>query len=100
MEEPKRDLIILRHDVDRLPENSLETAKIEHDLGINGTYYFRIGPESYDENIIKQIAGLGHEVGYHYEKLSEISRKYKVGRRKSEDRLQKAEVRRDWDVER
>ena len=53
-----------------MPENSLKTAIIEHELGIVGTYYFRNGPESYDEKIIKQIAELGHEVGYHYENLS------------------------------
>jgi len=26
--------------------------------------------EGYDENIIRQIADMGHEIGYHYEKLS------------------------------
>ena len=67
---PKDRVVILRHDVDTLPENSLKTAKLEHDLGIKGTYYFRIVRESYDEIIIKQIAGLGHEIGYHYENLS------------------------------
>lgn len=32
----------------------------------------RVGavPESWDEAIIRQIAGLGHEIGYHYENLS------------------------------
>lgn len=70
IQRPKDRFILLRHDVDTLPINSLKTAKIEHDLGIKGTYYFRIVPESYDENIIKQIAKLGHEIGYHYENLS------------------------------
>ena len=67
---PKNKIIVLRHDVDRLPDNSLKTARIEHDLGIKGTYYFRAVSESYDENIIKQIVDLGHEIGYHYENLS------------------------------
>jgi hypothetical protein len=62
--------IILRHDVDRLPQNSLQTAKIENDLGIKGSYYFRAVPESWDEDIIKRIASLGHEIGYHYENLT------------------------------
>ena len=44
--------IIFRHDIDRLPENSLKTEIIEHELGIIGTYYFRIVAESYNENII------------------------------------------------
>lgn len=82
IQEPKEKFVVLRHDVDKLPENSLKTARIEHELGIEGTYYFRIVPESYDEDIVKQIADLGHEIGYHYENLSEISKKYKVRSKK------------------
>ena len=62
--------IFLRHDVDLMPENSLITARIENELGIKGTYYFRIIPESFNKNIIKEIINLGHEIGYHYEDLS------------------------------
>jgi len=62
--------VILRHDVDLLPENSLRTAKIEAELGILASYYFRIVPESNQPEIIRQIAALGHEIGYHYEDLS------------------------------
>jgi len=61
--------IILRHDVDLLPSNSLRFAKIQAKMGIRGTYYFRTVPESWDENIIKEIEALGHEVGYHYENM-------------------------------
>ena len=60
-------LLILRHDVDLLPHNALAIAQLEHDLGIRGTYYFRIVPESFDVGVIEKIAELGHEVGYHYE---------------------------------
>lgn len=60
----------LRHDVDLKPQNSLRTAQIEARLGIAATYYFRMVPESYDEGIIRQIAALGHEIGYHYESLT------------------------------
>jgi len=78
IESPAEKAVILRHDVDRLPYNSLQTAQIENELGINGSYYFRIVHESYNENIIKQIAALGHEIGYHYEDLTLVSRKYQV----------------------
>jgi len=71
---PATRVIILRHDVDRLPGNALKTALLEHDLGISASYYFRIVKKSYDENIIKQIADLGHEIGYHYEDLDLSSR--------------------------
>lgn len=61
--------IILRHDVDRIPDNALQIAKLESDYGINGTYYFRMVEESYDEKIIQAISKLNHEIGYHYEDI-------------------------------
>lgn len=66
---PKDDgaYVILRHDVDRLPQNSLRLAKLEYSLGIKGTYYFRIVPQSYDLHIMNEIEMLDHEIGYHYE---------------------------------
>jgi len=62
--------VVLRHDVDRLPHNALRMARLEHELGIAATYYFRAVSESWDEAVIKEIASLGHEIGYHYECLS------------------------------
>ena len=63
-------VLILRHDVDKLPLNSLSVAELQHDLGVKGTYYFRAVPKSFDEQVIQKIVDLGHEVGYHYEDLS------------------------------
>lgn len=62
-------VMVLRHDVDARKENSLEFARIQNSLNIHGTYYFRIVPESYDVEVIKEIASLGHEIGYHYETM-------------------------------
>jgi hypothetical protein len=62
--------VILRHDVDLKAENSLATAIIEAEMGIRSTYYFRIVPQSNQPAVIKAIAELGHEIGYHYEDLS------------------------------
>ena len=62
--------LTLRHDVDLKPQNSLRTARIEAEKGMFGIYYFRAVPESWDENIIREIAALGHEIGYHYESLT------------------------------
>ena len=62
--------VILRHDVDLKAENSLATAKIEQSLDIFASYYFRIVKQSNKPEIIKSIAALGHEIGYHYEDLS------------------------------
>ena len=66
---PKR-FVILRHDVDLKPQNSLEVAKDEKNLGAKASYYFRAVPESWDDDIIRQIHQMGHEVGYHYESLT------------------------------
>jgi hypothetical protein len=73
---PLQKSIILRHDVDLLPENSTRTAQIENSVGISGTYYFRAVPESWDELIMKKIASLGHEIGYHYECLTTCKGNY------------------------
>ena len=67
--------VVIRHDVDRKPGNALLIAKIEKDAGIKASYYFRMVKESYDENVIRQIIDMGHEIGYHYENLSEMSKK-------------------------
>lgn len=77
LRDPEKRFVILRHDVDAKPANSLKTAQIEHSLGAKATYYFRTGesgcykgstlslPES-----VRAIAALGHEIGYHYEDMS------------------------------
>lgn len=70
LKKPANKVVMLRHDVDLIPKNSLRFAMIQNKLGISGTYYFRAVKESWDENIIKQIEELGHEVGYHYECLT------------------------------
>lgn len=70
LQAPEFRVVVLRHDVDKQPENALVTANIENEFGIQASYYFRIVNKSYDEAIIKEIAGMGHEIGYHYEDLT------------------------------
>lgn len=65
---PER-LIVVRHDVDRKPANALDMARIEADLGVRTTYYFRTVGETADPTVVSEIESLGHEVGYHYEDL-------------------------------
>lgn len=62
--------IILRHDVDLKAENALAVAKIEHDLGIVASYYFRVVEQSNKPEIIRAIAAIGHEIGYHFEDMT------------------------------
>jgi len=70
---PMARSIVLRHDVDARNLHALHFAKIQHDFGICGTYYFRIVPGSWDEHIIREIHALGHEIGYHYEDMAVVS---------------------------
>ena len=79
-EDQNRDekTFIMRHDVDKKPENSLEIAKIEHELGIKSTFYFRTTNEVFKEDIICQIRDLGHEIGYHYEVLAKANGDFKL----------------------
>ncbi len=71
--------IILRHDVDLLPQNSLAFANIQAANNIQGVYYFRAVPESWDEKVICEIRDLGHEIGYHYECLTTTNGDMKKG---------------------
>lgn len=73
LSEPEDKSIMLRHDVDARKLHSLRFAKIQHELGITGTYYFRMVPQSYDEDVIKDIADMGHEIGYHYETMDKAN---------------------------
>ena len=69
--ESMRDrFVILRHDVDLKPENALAVARLEHVMDIQASYYFRVVEQSNKPEIIKAIAGLGHEIGYHYEDVA------------------------------
>ncbi len=69
LEAPAGKVIMLRHDVDARKLHSLQFARIQHQKGVVGTYYFRMVPQSFDERIIREIEELGHEVGYHYEDM-------------------------------
>ncbi len=66
---PEKKVIILRHDVDDRKLHSLEFARIQKDKGIAGTYFFRVVPQSFDKKVIREIAAMGHEIGYHYEDM-------------------------------
>jgi hypothetical protein len=79
LKEPKVKSIVLRHDVDLLPFNSLAFAQVQNEANVKGVYYFRAVPESWNENVIKEIAELGHEIGYHYECLTTTKGDLKMG---------------------
>lgn len=66
---PGDRVVILRHDVDKKPGNSLRFAEIEHDRGLKASYFFRVVPESLHVDKLLAIKKLWHEIGYHYEDM-------------------------------
>jgi hypothetical protein len=72
--------LVMRHDVDRFPGKALRMAYVEKSLNICSTYYFRKSGFSHAE-IIKTIAAMGHEIGFHYEVLDEARGDYELSLR-------------------
>mgnify|MGYP005705572181 FL=1 len=70
IQKPQKKTIILRHDVDLKPNNSLTFAKIQAKKNIKGVYYFRSVKKSFKPHIMSNINKLNHEIGYHYECLA------------------------------
>lgn len=70
---PERKDIIWRHDVEFEPDIALKMAQIEHDLGVQATYFFQLHSPYYnlfDEHYSKvfhQINELGHHCGLHFD---------------------------------
>ena len=72
---------IMRHDVDGNVGNALEMAKIDARCGIRATYYFRMKRRLFQPHIVRAIAELGHEIGYHYEVLSDAGGDFTAARK-------------------
>lgn len=80
---------LVRHDVDRKPINALKMAELEQQLNIKSTYYFRYKPNTFIPDIIKKIASMGHEIGYHYENLSDCNGNFDAALNDFEFKLKK-----------
>ncbi|HEY7830580.1 MAG TPA: hypothetical protein VIC06_08465 [Solirubrobacteraceae bacterium] len=63
-----RPRLLLRHDVDQHPASALRMARIERELGVLSTWYFRW--RTANPSVIESIAAEGHAVGLHYETLT------------------------------
>jgi hypothetical protein len=65
--------LLLRHDVDFSPQRAKALAKIESDLQVGSTYFFRLRGADYsildieNQKIIFEISSLGHDIGLHFE---------------------------------
>ncbi len=59
--------LVLRHDVDQHPASALRMARIEGELGLLSTWYFRW--RTARAAVVQEIRSQGHAVGLHYETL-------------------------------
>jgi hypothetical protein len=61
--------VVIRHDVDYFPNRALAMAAIEAEKKAAVTYYIRRRFFDSDLDLVRKIAELGHEIGYHYEEV-------------------------------
>lgn len=65
--------VIWRHDVEFEPDIALKMAQIEHDLGVQATYFFQLHSPFYNvaephyREVFHQIKDLGNCVGLHFD---------------------------------
>jgi hypothetical protein len=59
-------ILLLRHDVDYSLRKAEKIARIEKGFGIRSTFFIRLRKGMKAERI-RQLAALGHEIGYHYD---------------------------------
>ncbi len=93
---PADRCIILRHDVDRAVDRNLSMARLEAEHGIRSTYYFRHVEGVFIPEAIREVAELGHEVGFHYETMDKakgnVRKALEIFRTEIEDLRQYADV--------
>ncbi len=66
---PEGRKLVIRHDVDICGEKTLQMAKIEKKFAFRASYYYRKVKKTFSPEVLRAVAQLGHEVGYHYEVL-------------------------------
>ncbi len=66
---PEARKLVMRHDVDISGKRTLRMAEIEAKFGFRTSYYYRKVKKTFSPEVLRAVAQLGHEVGYHYEAL-------------------------------
>lgn len=65
--ETDQKYLVLRHDIDSMLFAPLQSLRIESELGVSATYYFRW--ETAEARVIRRVREMGGEVGLHHESL-------------------------------
>ncbi|MDD2228044.1 MAG: hypothetical protein PHY48_01370 [Candidatus Cloacimonetes bacterium] len=75
----KESFIILRHDIDTDPVAALRFAEIELRYAVKASYFFR--RITWHAGIMNTLHRQGHEIGYHFEELSDYAKKHHIKRK-------------------
>ncbi|MFC0876121.1 hypothetical protein ACE01N_05985 [Saccharicrinis sp. FJH2] len=67
----KTKTVTLRFDSEKNLRNTIYIAEILHEFNIRGTFYIRILKELNLKGVIEKLKSLNHEIGYHYDDLTE-----------------------------
>lgn len=76
MLDPGKRTVILRHDIDTDPGTGRRMWEIEQDLGVGGSFFFRLS--TVDEALMRAIAESGGHASYHYEELATVSKRHRI----------------------
>jgi len=76
IKDPKRKIVLLRHDIDFDPTKALELSMIENIYGIHSTFFFMLNSNFYNIHNIKILDAInkiienGHKIGVHFDEAS------------------------------
>jgi hypothetical protein len=68
--------LVLRHDVDQVPNSVPAMARIEAELDVTSTWYFRW--RTANRRVLDDLRESGHSVGFHFETLSHAARNRQI----------------------
>ena len=71
-----KKIIICRHDIDTDPNTAKDFLKIEKQLGVRASYYFRLS--TLNPKIMNEIEEYGSEASYHYEEIATYCKMYRI----------------------
>ena len=74
--DPDQPIAILRHDIDTDPGTARRMWEIEQDLGVGGSFFFRLS--TLDPALIGRIAAAGGHASYHYEELATVAKRHRI----------------------
>jgi hypothetical protein len=79
--DPGTRYLVLRHDIDTGARTAAAQWRIERDLGITGSYYFRLS--TLDIDLMIRIAAEGGHSSYHYEELATVAKRHRLRSRET-----------------